>query len=196
MNVDSELELWRREWQSEETVPLELRSKVERESRRMKIALIADVLVTVTIGGAMAGWAIRDPQPSIILLAAWTWVVIAAAWAFVVKTNRGNWSPSAEETAVFVELSVRRCRSKLVAMRFAVGLFLVQMAFVLGWVYNNSPVAGTPVLRWLAFSSVPIDIVWLSTAVFFGALAWYRRKERAELEYLFGLRENPDGWNL
>ncbi len=58
MNVDNELEVWRRQWQSDTTVPLDLRRKVERQSRFMKIILFADILVTITIGGA-AGWAVQ-----------------------------------------------------------------------------------------------------------------------------------------
>lgn len=191
MNVDTELEVWRRDWQSETIVPLDLRRKVRRQSILMKIAVMADILVTITIGGATAAWAVHAPQPSTILLATWTWIVIAAAWTFTLRVNRGNWSPSAESTAAFVDLSVRRGRARLEAIRFAAGLFVVQMVFVLGWVYNNSPVHGTPVLRWLLFSSIPIDAVWLCTAAFFTFLIWYRRKTQAELACFLSLQDAP-----
>lgn len=187
MSVDTELELWRRQWQSDTTVPPDLRRKVERQSIWMKMALLADILVTVTIGGAMAAWAVRAPQPNIILLAAWTWIVIVAAWAFALRVNRGNWSPSSEAVAAFVELSVRRCRARLLAVRFAAGLFVVQVAFLLGWVYNNSPARGTSL--WLFLSSVPIDVVWACTLAFFVFLIWYRRKKHAELVYFLSLRQ-------
>jgi hypothetical protein len=190
MNVDTELEVWRRQWQSQAAIPLDLRRKVERQSRWMKIALIADILVTITIGGATAAWAVHAPQPSIILLASWTWILIAGAWTFALKVNRGNWRPSAQDTSVFLNLSVRRCRARLAAIRFAAGLFVVQIVFSLGWVYNNSPVRGTPALRWLFFSSAPIDAVWFCTAAFFGFLIWYRRRKVAELAYLLSLRED------
>jgi hypothetical protein len=188
MNVDTELEVWRRQWRSDTTVPVDLRRKVERQSGWMKIALLADILVTIAIGGWMAAWAVSEPQPSIILLAVWTWILIAAAWTFVLRVNHGNWSPSAEDAAVFVDLSLRRCRAKLSGIRFAAGFFLVQVVFVLGWVYNNSPAQDTPVLTWLFFSSVPIDAVWLCTVAFFGFLIWYRRRKQAELDYLLSLR--------
>jgi hypothetical protein len=190
MNVDIELEIWRRQWQSDTAVPLDLRRKVERQSRLMRIALIAPILVTITIGGAMAAWAVRAPQPNNILLAVWTWILIAVAWTFGLRVDRGNWSPSAEDAVVFVDLSLRRCRAKLSSIRFAAGFFLVQIVFVLGWVYNNSPVRGTPLLTWLFFSSIPIDAVWLCTVVFFGFLIWYRRRKLAELAYFLSLRED------
>jgi hypothetical protein len=190
MNVDAELELWRRQWQSDTAVPVDLRRKVERQTRLMRIGLIAPILVTLTIGGWTAGWAIRAPQPNIILLAVWTWILIAAAWTFGLKVNRGNWSPSAEDGAAFVALSLRRCRANLLAVRFAAIFFLVQVAFMLGWEYNNSPAQGTPLLAWLFFSSVPIDAVWLCTLAFFGFLIWYRRRKLSELAYFLSLQED------
>jgi hypothetical protein len=189
MNVDTELEVWRRQWQSGTTVPLDLRRKVERESRFMKLVLIGDILVTITVGGTMAGWAARSPDPGVVLLAAGTWVYIAIAWTFGLIVNRRNWSPSAQDTAVFLDLSVRRCRGRLAAVWFAVVMFLLQVAFVLGWVYHYSAVHRTPLLTWLFFGSLPIDIVWLCTVAFFVFLVWYRRRKRAELAYLLGLQE-------
>jgi hypothetical protein len=194
MNVDTELDVWRRQWQSDTTVPLniqhDLRRKVARQSLLMRIALIPPILVTIFIGGWTAARAVHTPEPNIVLLAVWTWMLIVAGWAFTLKVNRGNWSPSAEDTAVFVDLSVRRCRASLSAIRFTVGFFLVQVVFVLGWVYNNSPAHGTPVLKWLFFSSVPIDAVWLCTVAFFSFLIWHRRRKLAELTYLLSLQED------
>jgi len=189
MNVDTELEGWRQQWQSCTAVPLDLRRKVERQSRFMKISLIGEALVTIIIGGAVIGWAARSPDAGTVLLAVGTWVYIAIAWAFSLTVNRGSWSPSAQNTAAFVDLSVRRCRGRLAAVWFAAGLFLFQIVFVLGWVYHYSPAHLPPLLTWLFFGSIPIDIVWICTPAFFGFLLWYRRRKRAELACLIGLQE-------
>jgi len=189
MNVDTELEVWRQQWQSVTIVPLDLRRKVERQSRFMKIAVLADILVTITIGGATVGWAVRSRQPENVLLAVATWIFIATAWTFSLTVNHGSWSPSAQDTAAFVDLSVRRCRGRLAAVWFAAALFVFQIVFVLGWVYHYSPAHLTPLSTWLFFGSIPIDIVWVCTVVFFGFLVWYRRRKRAELACLLGLQE-------
>jgi hypothetical protein len=189
MNIDTELEVWREQWQSDTVVPVDLRRKVERQSRFMKIALMADILVTITIGGATAGWAVRSPQPEILLLAVATWVFIVTAWTFSLRANRGNWVPSAQDTAAFIDLSVRRCHSRLAAVWFAAGLFVFQIVFVLSWVYRNSPAHRQPLLTWLLFGSVPIDLVWLCTLAFFSFLVWYRRRKCAELACLLDLRQ-------
>lgn len=188
MNIDAELGVWRSQWQSDTSVPVDLRRMVERQSRWMKFHLLSEVVVTITIGGWTAGWAVRDPQPHIILLAIWTWVLIVAAWTFSLRGSRGNWSPSAQDTSVFIDLSVRRCRARLAAIRFSAGFFLVQMVFVLGWVHEYSPAHSMPLLKWLSFSSLPIDAVWFCTAAFYGFLIWLRRRKAGELSYFLNLR--------
>ena len=189
MNIDAELSVWREQWQSETTVPLELRRKVARQSRFMKIALMADIAVTVGIGGGTALWALRSPQPDIVLLTVATWIFIAAAWTFSLIVNRGAWSPSGLDTAAFVDLSLRRCRGRLAATWFGAFLFVTQIVFCLGWVYNHTPQPKEHLLSWLFSNSLPIDLVWLATVTMFGSVIWYRRKKKAELAYLLKLRE-------
>jgi hypothetical protein len=188
MNVDTELEFWRQQWQSGTAVPLDLRRKVEQQSRFMKINLIGEILVTILIGGAVTGWAVRSPDAGIVLLAVGTWVFIALGWTFGLTVNRGSWSPSAQNTAAFIDLSVRRCRGRLAAVWFAAGMFLLQVAFVLGWVYHYSPAHQAPLLTWLFFGSIAIDIVWVCALAILGFLVWYWRRKRAELAYLLGLQ--------
>jgi hypothetical protein len=187
MNIDAELDTWREQWQSENTVPLDLRRRVERESRFMKLLLIADIMVTVLIGGGATAWAVRSPQPDVILLAVATWVFVAAAWTASLTINRGVWSPSALNTAAFLDLSIARCRGRLAAIRFGAGLFVCQLVFCLGWIYQHAPEQHTPVAAWLLFSSIPIDFVWVFTVAFFGFLFWYRRKKRVELTRLLDM---------
>jgi hypothetical protein len=59
---------------------------------------------------------------------------------------------------------------------------------LLRYPYRHSIQGSEPLLRWLWFSSLRIDIVWICTAAFFSAMVWYRRKKRVELSRLFTLR--------
>lgn len=188
MNADAEMDLWRQQWQSETSAPLDLRHKVERQTRFMKIGLIGDVLVTIFVGGGTVAWALRSPKPDIVLLAGVTWLFLAAAWLFNLIVNRGNWSPAALDTTAFVELSVRRCRSRLAAVWFGAILFVCNIVFCLAWVYKHLPDGHEPLLQWLFFSSFAIDIVWLGTVAFAVFLIWYRRRKRGELRYLLDLQ--------
>lgn len=187
MNTDLELDLWRQQWQAESTIPSDLRERVERQSRWMKIALTCDALVTVVMGGGATLWATRSSIAGAALVAIATWIFLAAAWAFVLTTNRGLWAPSALDASSFLDLSIRRCRGALVTTWFAAILFLSEVAFGLSWAYIHSVTEHPPLLVWLWFSSMRIDIVWACTLAFFGAMVWYRRKKQAELARLLDL---------
>jgi hypothetical protein len=187
MNMDTELEMWRREWQSDTAVPADLRRRVERQSRWLRIAIAADILVTAVIGGGVLALAARSPQPDMLVLAAATWSFIAAAWTFRLTTGRGLWSPAAMHTAAFVDLCIGRCRFQLAATLFGAGLFVCELAFCLGWIYRRSA-RHAPLLPWL-FGSFMHGVIWVSSVAFFVFLGWYRRKKRAELAWLLDLHD-------
>jgi len=192
MITDVELEIWREEWQTEEAVPDSLRKNVERQSRLMKIGLVSDVVVTVILGGGTTAWAFLSSDSSVVLVAVATWLFLAAAWIFVLITNRGLWTPAALDASAYLELSIRRCRSALHTVWFAAGLFVAEVAFGLSWGYLHLE-SRKPALQWLAFSSIRMDVVWILTTVFFASLLWYRAKKRSELEQLVRMREETDG---
>jgi len=188
MSLDTELETWRRQWQSDTAVPPDLRRRVERQSRWLKIGIAADILVTAAIGGGVIALAARAPHPDMLLLAAATWTFIAIAWAFRLIVSRGLWSPAAIDTAAFVDLSIRRCRAQLKATVFGAVLFVCELAFCMGWIYRHVA-PRPPLLMWL-FGSLFNGLVWLASLALFVFLVWYRRKKRAELAWLLGLHES------
>jgi hypothetical protein len=195
MNTDVELEIWREQWQAETVVPVNLRRSVDRQSRLMKIGLLGDTLVTILMGGGTTAWALRSTEPGVGLVAIATWLFVAVAWTFVLTVNRGLWAPTALDTATFVDLSVRRCQSALSTAWFAAGLFVSEVAFGLGWGYKHSVQGNTSLETWLWFGSPRIDVVWICTAAFFGAMVWYRAKKRAELTSLLTMREEMTAQN-
>ena len=135
MTTDIELEEWRQQWQIEEPIPPELRRRVERQSRLMKIGLVGDSIVTIVIGGGSTAWAVLSKDSGMGLVAVAAWLFLAVAWTFVLVSNRGLWKPSAVDTATFVDLSVRRCQTAIAAVWFAGALFLAEIAFGLSWAY-------------------------------------------------------------
>jgi hypothetical protein len=186
MNVDLELETWRRQWQSVSLATPDLRKRVERQSRLLKLALIADTLVTVGIGGPTAAWAFLSPQPDIILLAVVTWILLAVAWAFRLRVTRGNWGPAALDAQAFVEFLVGRCRAQLAAIRFGAVLFAVNLAFSVAWVWHHQP---RPNIAWIGWR---MDLVWLATLAFYVFLPWWNRRKKQELSWLLSLRESGE----
>src|SRR5581483_10471540 len=187
MNVDSELDLWRKDWQSAASPPsVDLRRKVERQTRFMKFMLAMDILVTIVIGGLFTRWAVISRHSDTVLLAAATWIFIAVAWTFRLVNWRGQWAPSSLDTAAFVDLCIRRCRARIAAVSFGALLYVCELAFCISWIYVHNQ-SRMSFLTWLFKGSTYLDFVWLFTTVFFGFLIWWRRRIRTELRYWRGL---------
>jgi hypothetical protein len=195
MSVDLELETWRQEWQSTmaESPPsaalrgLDLRKKVERQSRLMRLALALDCVVTVVIGGGVTLWAARSSEADTVSVAVATWIFLAAAWAFVLAGSSGNWSPASQDTAAFLNLSIRRARATIAATVFQTVLFWTEIVFSLAWIYRHNDVR-QPVLVWLLPSSLSMGCIWLASLAFSAFIVWFRRRKRRELECLIELR--------
>jgi hypothetical protein len=174
MIPDVELEGWRKQWQADAEVPADLRRRVERGTRYMRLMLASEVLITVVIGGGYTLAAALQPRTENLVLAAATWVFLIAAWSIAILTRRGTWSSAAVTTAAFIDLSIRRCRGKLAAARFGIALYFAQMAFCMAWLYRD-PARRTP---------VPAVIFGVVTPAFLFGMAQFRRKTRAELARL------------
>jgi hypothetical protein len=180
---DRELEAWRAEWQADAEVPADLRRKAARDTRFMRWMLAAEVLVTVTMGGGYTFAAVREPRLEMWILAGAVWIFLAAAWTFSLIARRGNWAPAAVTTAEFADLSIRRCRGKLMAMRCGVWLYFVQMAFCLVWLYRD-PARRVP---------APAIVFAVATPAFSIGVRWYRRRLREELAELSKLHDGDTG---
>jgi hypothetical protein len=171
---DLELETWRTQWQADAKVPADLHRKVARGTRNMRLTLALEVLVTVSMGGGFTLRAVFEPRAEMWVLAGMVWVFLAAAWSFAIVSRRGAWSPAALTTAEFVDLSIRRCRTKLAASRFGVWLYFGEMIFCLAWLYR-APARRVP---------APAIIFVLVTPVFLLSVARYRRRALTELASL------------
>ena len=180
MKLDLELAQWREQWQaSPEAPPLsDLSKRVARQSRFMRIAVAGDILVTIVIGGGTIVLAILDARPATAILAAITWILIAAAWIFGLSNRKDIWSPAASTTAAFLDLSIRRTQSNLRAATFGVILYAVNMTFCLSWIYHESG----PLSKNLMITIAGITIIFLA------ALKIYRRKKLTDLQYLLNLQ--------
>jgi hypothetical protein len=182
MKLDAELDLWREQWQSSSEAPAlsGLSKRVARQSRYMRIMLMADILVTLVIGGGTVVLAMRNPRIETAILAAATWLFITAAWIFGLSNRKDAWSPAASTTAAFLDLSLRRCRGNLRATTFGAILYFVEMAFCLSWVYHESGF----------LSSTLIILIALITLTFAALLLIYKKKKRADLAYLLNLQRD------
>ena len=188
MTLDNELQEWQRHWHAQPSVPMDLFRKVEDGTTYMRHFRVAEILVTVFMGGGTLAWAVFYPSVNWILLASGTWFAIIVAWIYSLRSTRGIWAATAPTTAAYLDLSIRRCRWRMRNARYDIVQGVLLSAFVLvidyrvlsEWNDKAPPI-------WL-FVGLFV-LLSVSMVVFFGSK---RRKAQAELAYLLDLQKQMD----
>jgi hypothetical protein len=149
----------------------------------MKIGLIAPILVTIGIGGGFTALALMPATAIDVVLVAEVWFFILVTWAGSLWIARGTWSPLAETTAAFVDVSIRRCRSNVRAASFGAWLYIGQLLFILLWKFYTTSIE--PVALLTAWPVVLIG--WVGLPAFFAWKSWFARRQRVKLEHFLEL---------
>jgi hypothetical protein len=190
MNSVAELAVWRRQWGAQSDVPNnanwaeDLKRRVTRDSRLLKIGLIAPILVTIGIGGAVIAWALTAASPANVVLIGEVWGFILVTWAGSLWLARGTWGPLAETTAAFIDLSIRRCRSNIRVATFGAWLYVGQLGFMLFWkLYSTSIELSALITAW------PVILIgWIGLPAFFVWRFWFVQRQRATLDHFLELQ--------
>jgi hypothetical protein len=190
MNTDAELTVWRRQWaaqsgaQNNANLAEDLKRRVTRDSRLMKIGLIAPILVTLGVGGGFTALALTFTSAISVVLVAEVWLFILVSWAGCLWLARGTWQPLAETTAAFVDVSIRRCRSNVRTATFGAWLYVGQLVFMLAWkLYSTSIELTALVTAW------PVILIgWLGLPAFFAWRFWFVQRQRVQLDNFLELR--------
>ena len=154
----------------------------------MQLDWIAQIL-PVLIGVATVVAAIVMRSWTWVLLACGTWLFNIVGWWFMIRNTEGMWTPVAQTTAAYIELSIERCRRKLINFRFTTRFTVFLTAFViavLSLILGSMGAVKTTkdfVQTVLAFLFA-IGVV----SIFLLLEARKRKKTEAELTYLLELQ--------
>ena len=185
MTADVELESWRRQWEAGPSVLPDLKRRVERETRAMRLFVIAEIVITVVFCGGSLAWAVLSRRADVLVLAVGIWVFTAAAWAMSFLLRRDAWAPATLTTAAFLDLSILRCRRRREAIVAQSVLYVMILAFNLAWIHLGR--SDRPEL--LSFLVSPgVSWVWLVTAALAILAVIQRVRLTRELEALTNLR--------
>jgi hypothetical protein len=197
MNHDTELEMWRRYWETPDRgdSPMArvdepawgglIRDRVARQSRRLWMGLLAPILVTAAAGGVLVARAMRLGRFIDYAAALEGGLFIIVVWVCCLRLARGTWKPLAQSTAAFVDLAIRRTRSNLAIARLSPWLYAGQIILgaAVGWSQHES---GALVAY---FTSWPLIVMgWIGVPIFIAWLIWYCRRQAAELQRLLELK--------
>jgi hypothetical protein len=141
------------------------------------------MLVTVLFGGGTIWLAAASREVDVWVLAGATWVFLAVAWGFGVWNRRGAWRPVALTGSAYLEISIRRCQGAIRAIFFGMVLFVVEVLFCLGWIYNRT--GGVSFLYSNAMLAVGV-----ATVLFFVGSLMYRVRKKGELAWLLQLEKS------
>jgi hypothetical protein len=144
MTNDPELDEWQKQWQARDTVPSDLRERVEREIRIGRYTFVAPVAVTVLFGGGTLALALRSGQPEAQVLAVAVWVFIGITWVTSLTLARRigqRLVPEAATATAFLDFTIRSCRAKRAGIGAAAALCPIFLVFTLVWRYQTGPFA-------------------------------------------------------
>ena len=130
-------------WQSEapeEAAPAPLsdevrrriRTRVRRQSFRHILKAVSQVVTSLGVIVWLA-FNVDFRQPVDLTAFVLSCVFVAAGLGFSFWNFRGTWWPAAESTSTFIDLSLRRSRRKLVALRFCYIFMAAELAFMIPW---------------------------------------------------------------
>lgn len=175
--IDNEWNEMMADWQVEETAPSDdTRKKIRQRVQRQGIRMILVALFEVIGSAAMLAWvwqeSMDEPREIAIVGIAGTAVLIAVALGFSLWNRRGIWTPATESTMTYIELSLKRQRRKLDALRFCPWFLALELAFLIPWSLWALLSEPSPLLKWFfAFG-------WMAgmSALLLVFWSWYRRK--------------------
>jgi hypothetical protein len=186
MSANIDFGAWRERWQSHSDALniRDLRRRLDRETQRMRIAMIWPVLVTVIAGGGTLLAALRSRVADDLVLALGVWCFILTCWSCGLWLARNNWRPLAETTSSYVQLSIARCRSALISIQLGKVLYCIGFAGIIVWKsYYHSSNMFAVLTAWptVVFATMVTPAVFLT-------LASFARRRRGELAALIEIQ--------
>jgi hypothetical protein len=189
MTPDPELDAWRRQWQARDAMPADIRRRVERDLRVMRLGFLSAVAVTLTFGGGSTAWALVSGDAGLAVVAVATWVFIAVTWvvSLTIEGGFGQWKPALTTAAAFLEFSIGRRVATRRGIVAAAVLYAAFSAFMLAWRFQN-PAAETATDAWSYLAAR--WIFWTISALLGVVAVWRWRALGRELEVLRDLRHS------
>jgi hypothetical protein len=187
MNAIPGLESLRQRWQGQappSTDVAALRQLVEVESRNNRRTLVIVAIGTLLLLGYTILSALRSNEPN-----TWVSVVFVTSfsvliWLVALVLSRGTWRPRDESIAAYIDLSIHRCRSVIVAAPIGIILYVAGLVGSLAW---RQRLLG---IEWQQLLQAPEMILagWIGAPAYAIGMIINARAQRRRLPFLEKLR--------
>lgn len=187
MNAQPDLGSLKRQWQSA-AQPLPdvaaLRERVAADTRANWRALLLVLAMTIAILAGSFIYALRNQQPAAWLSFGFSTLFATLVWSVALWMSRGTWRPRDDTVAAGLELSIRRCRSMVLAAPVGIALYVVGLVGSLAW---RDRLFG---LDWTGSLGTPAMIIagWIGAPLYAAGMVWNARRQQARLKVLLDLQ--------
>jgi hypothetical protein len=187
MNAQPDLGALKRQWQSA-APPLPdiaaLRERVSADTRAHWRTLFLVLAMTVLVLAGSLAYALRSPHEGAWLSFGFSVLFATLVWSVALWMSRGTWRPRDDTIAAALDLSIRRCRSMILAAPVGIALYLLGLVGSLAW---KDRLFG---VDWSSMLGTPAMIVagWIGAPLYAAGMLWNARRQKARLKVLVELR--------
>ena len=187
MNPQTDFGALKQQWQSgSQPLPdiAALRERVAADTRSHWWALGLVIVMTVAILAISLGFAVRSGEPPAWVSFGFSVLFATLAWSVALWLSRGTWRPRDDTISAALELSIRRCRSMILAAPMDIALYVVGLVGSLAWKDRMFGV------DWPGVLGTPSMIVagWVGAPLYAAGMLWNARRQRARLKVLVELK--------
>lgn len=192
MNALQELNDMKQRWQTQAAAGPDiaaLRERVAADNRSHRRTLLVVGVVTLGVLIFSLVRALGSSREDAWLSFAFTTGFATLVWVIALWLSRGTWEPRDGSTAAYLEVSIQRCRSVILAAPVGVVLYLAGLAGSLAW---KQRFLG---LEWEQLLMTPSVIIagWIGAPLYSLGMLWNAQRHRKRLALLLDLRRQLSG---
>lgn len=188
MNALQDLDQIKQRWQAQSATGPDisaLRERIAAENRSQRRTLALVGLGTLAVLALTFTQAWQGNRTNAWFSFVFTAVFATLVWLVALWLSRGTWRPSDGSTAAYLELSIRRCRSVIVAAPVGVLLYIAGLT---GSLLSKQRLLG---LEWSQLLEAPSMIFagWIGAPLYTIGMLWNAQRQRKRLTALLELRK-------
>lgn len=187
MNAIRELEGLRQQWHEQAPPAADvaaLRQRVEADTRTNRRTLVLVAIGTLLVLGFTLLRAMRSDEPNTWVSVVFVTCFAVLVWLVALLLSRGTWRPRDGSIAAYVDLSIHRCRSVIVAAPIGIVLYVAGLVGSLAW---RQRLLG---VEWQQLLQAPEMIIagWIGAPAYAIGMIINARVQRRRLSFLEKLR--------
>jgi hypothetical protein len=187
MNAQQDLEQLKQRWQAQAAPGPDvaaLRERVGADTRAHQRTLVLVGLATLLVVVLTLLYAWRSARTAAWVSFVFTTGFATVVWLVALWLSRGTWRPRDESTAAYLDVSIQRCKSVIVAAPVGVLLYVAGLAGTLAWKQRLLGV------DWGQLLDTPAMIAagWIGAPLYSLCMLWNAQRQRRRLAVLTDLK--------